>query len=149
MDRYVDAMLAHDPSKIPVSKDFKFTENGQRLTLPDGLWNTITGKGAYRLFVDDVEAQSVGFFGSLQENGQGIMVGIRLKIRDKQITEAEQFIQRSPSSAAGFERIGYKWAEPIPAGERLTREQLIETANKYFTGMASSDGKGRLFVFRR
>jgi hypothetical protein len=146
-DRWVDAMLAHDPSKLPLSRDFKFTENGQRLVPPDGLWNTITGKGTYRLFVDDVEAQSVAFFGSLQESGQGIMYGLRLKIRNNQIAEAEQFIQRSPSSAAGFERIGYKWDEVIPPAERLTREQLIETANKYFTGMASNTGKADYSFF--
>ncbi|MEO5925590.1 MAG: hypothetical protein ABIR70_17340 [Bryobacteraceae bacterium] len=142
IDRYLDAMLAHDASKVSFAKDYKFTENGQRLIPPDGLWNTITAKGTYRTFVTDVEAQSVAFFGSIQEMNTGAMLGLRLKIRNNQITEAEQFIQRSPSSATGFEKIGYKWTEPIPAGERVSREQLIEVANKYFTGMASNDGKG-------
>jgi len=142
VDRYLDAMVAHDPSKIPFARDAKFTENGQRLLPGDGLWNTMTAKGTYRLFVTDVETQSVGFFGSITETGAGAMIGMRLKIRNNQITEAEQFIQRSPNSAAGFERIGYKWTDPIPVAERMTRDQLIELANKYFTGMASNDGKG-------
>ncbi len=142
VDRYLDAMVAHDPSKVTFSRDYKFTENGQRLLAGDGLWNTMTAKGTYRLFVTDVEAQSVGFFGSIKEIDAGAMIGMRLKIRNNQITEAEQFIQRSPSSAAGFERIGYKWTDPIPAAERQTREQLIALADKYFTGMASNDGKG-------
>lgn len=142
VDRYLDAMVAHDSSKIPFARDYKFTENGQRLIPPDGLWNTMTAKGTYRLFVTDVEAQSVAFLGSIKEMDAGAMLGLRLKIRNNQITEAEQFIQRSPSSAAGFERIGYKWTDAIPAAQRRTREQLIETANKYFTGMASNDGKG-------
>jgi len=147
VDRYLDAMVAHDPSKVPFARDAKFTENGQRLTPPDGLWNTMTAKGKYRLFVPDVEAQAVGFFGSVQEMGAGAMLGIRLKIRNNQIEEAEQFIQRSPNSATGFERIGYAWTDPIPPAERLSREQLIETADKYFTGMASSDGKGDYSFF--
>ncbi|MEO8096305.1 MAG: hypothetical protein ABI811_01280 [Acidobacteriota bacterium] len=142
VDKYLDAMVSHDPSKVPFAKDFKFTENGQRLIPGDGLWNTMTAKGTYRLFVTDVETQSVGFFGSIKEMNAGAMIGMRLKIRGGQITEAEQFIQRSPNSAAGFERIGYKWDTLIPVGERMTREQLIELANKYFTGMASNDGKG-------
>ncbi|MEP6962810.1 MAG: hypothetical protein ABI995_12080, partial [Acidobacteriota bacterium] len=128
--------------KAPFAKDAKFTENGQRLLLGDGLWNTMTSKGTYRLFVTDVETQSVGFLGSIKEMNLGAMISLRLKIRGNEITEAEQFIQRSPSSAAGFERIGYKWDASIPAGERMTRDQLIELANKYFTGMASNDGKG-------
>jgi hypothetical protein len=142
VDRYLDAMVAHDASKTPFAKDSKFTENGQRLLPGDGLWNTISAKGTYRQFVTDVEAQSVAFFGSIKEMNAGAMLGLRLKIRNNQITEAEQFIQRSPSSAAGFERIGYKWTDPIPGLERAPREQLITTANQYFTGMASNDGKG-------
>ncbi len=143
VDKYLDAMVAHDPAGLSFAKDVKFTENGQRLELGDGLWNTMTGKGTYRLFVDDVEGQSVGFFGSIQENGTPAMIGVRLKIRNNQITEAEQFIQRSASSARGFERIGYKWdAEPIPPAERMSRADLIRIANMYFTGMASNDGKG-------
>lgn len=142
VDRYIDAMVLHDASKVAFAKDAKFTENGQRLIPPDGLWNTMTAKGTYRLFVTDVETQSVGFFGSIKEMDAGAMLGLRLKIRDNKIEEAEQFIQRSPSSAAGFERIGYKWADLIPVAERASREELIATANKYFTGMASNDGKG-------
>jgi hypothetical protein len=147
VDRYLDAMAAHDPSKLAFSNDFKFTENGQRLLLPDGLWNTMSGKGTYRLLVPDVEAQSVAFLGSIQEMGTGAAIGLRLKIRNNQITEAEQFIQRSPNAASGFERIGYTWTEPIPPAERLSREQLIATADKYFTGMASNDGKGDYSFF--
>ena len=145
-NRYLDAMLAHDASKLPLARDYKFTENGQRLLLPDGLWNTITAKGTFKVIVADMEAQSVGYFGSIQEMDRGAVIGFRLKIRNNQITEAEQFIQRSPSSAAGFERIGYKWLDPIPVVARATREELIATSDKYFTGMASNDEIGRAHV---
>ena len=119
-NRYLDAMLAHDASKLPLARDYKFTENGQRLLLPDGLWNTVPAKGTFKVIVADMEAQSVGYFGSIQEMDRGAVIGFRLKIRNNQITEAEQFIQRSPSSAAGFERIGYKWLDPIPVVARAT-----------------------------
>ncbi len=142
VDKYLDAMVAHDPSKAPFAKGVKFTENGQRLELGDGLWNTMTGKGSYRLFVTDVEAQQVAFFGSIQEAGKGAMIGLRLKIRNNQITEAEHFVQRSPNSAAGFERIGYKWTESVPPADRMSREDLIRVANMYFSGMQKNDGKG-------
>ena len=142
VDKYLDALVAHDPSKAPFAKGVKFTENGQRLELGDGLWNTMTGKGTYRLFVTDVEAQQVAFLGSIKESGKGAMIGLRLRIRNNQIAEAEHFIQRSPNSAAGFERIGYKWTEPVPPAERMSREDLIRVANMYFSGMQKNDGKG-------
>jgi hypothetical protein len=142
VDKYLDAMVAHDPSKAPFARSVKFTENGQRLELGDGLWNTMTGKGTFRLFVTDVEAQQVAFLGSITEANVGAVIGLRLKIRNNQITEAEHFIQRSPNSAAGFERIGYRWTEAVPPSERMTREELAKTANMYFSGMQKNDGKG-------
>ncbi len=142
VDRYLDAVIAHDPSKAPIAKGAKFTENGQRLELGDGLWNTMDGKGAYRLFVTDVEAQQVAFLGSISEEKAPAMIALRLKIANRQIAEIETFIQRSPSSAQGFERIGYKWTEEVPAAERMSREELIKTANMYFSGMEKNDGKG-------
>ena len=142
VDRYLDAMAAHDPAKAPFARDARFTENGQRLELGDGLWNTMSGKGAYRLFVTDVEAQQVAFLGSIQEAGAGAVIGLRLRIRNNQITEAEHFVQRSPNSATGFERIGYKWTDAVPPADRMSRDDLVRVANSYFTGMASNDGKG-------
>ena len=142
VDKYLDAMVAHDPAKAPFAGGIKFTENGQRLELGDGLWNTMTAKGTYRLFVTDVEAQQVAFLGSITESGTGAVIGLRLKIRNNQIAEAEHFVQRSPNSAAGFERIGYKWTEAVPVAERMSREELVKTANMYFSGMQKNDGKG-------
>lgn len=142
VDRYLDAAIAHDPSKAPIAKNAKFTENGQKLELGDGLWNTITGKGTYRLFVTDTQAGEVGFLGSIREADTPAMLGMRLKIQNRQISEIETFIQRSPSSALGFEKIGYKWTGSIPPAERMSREDLVRTANMYFSGMQKNDGKG-------
>ena len=142
VDRYLDAVIAHDPSKAPIARNAKFTENGQKLELGDGLWNTMDGKGTYRLFVTDVEAQEVAFLGSISEEKTPAVIALRLKIANRQIAEIETFIQRSPSSAQGFERIGYKWTDALPPSERMSRDDLIKTANMYFSGMQQNDGKG-------
>jgi len=87
-------------------------------------------------------AGEVAFFGSIKEENTPAMLALRLKIENRQISEVETFIQRSPSSAIGFERIGYKWNEPIPPAERMSRDELVRVANMYFTGMQKNDGKG-------
>ena len=49
VDRYLDAMLAHDPSLTLFARDRKFTENGVRLPLgKEGLWYGMSGKGTYK-----------------------------------------------------------------------------------------------------
>ena len=81
VDRYLDAVIAHDPSKAPLAPGAKFTENGQRLEFGDGLWNSMTGKGTYRLFVTDVEAGQVTFLGSIKEADMPAMIALRLRVQ--------------------------------------------------------------------
>ena len=142
VDQYLDALAAHDPSKVPFAADVRFTENGQKLVLGDGLWRTFTGKGTFRMFVTDVESGHVAFLGSIREADTPAMLALHLRIRKGQITAAEMLVQRSEKSAEGFEKIGYTWREPLPANEQKPRADLLRTANLYFTGMQQNDGKG-------
>src|SRR5215470_1949491 len=70
VDKYLDAMKAHDPKLLPLAKNLKFTENGQKLDIGDGLWNTFAGKGTYRLFVTDPEAEQVAFIATIREDAR-------------------------------------------------------------------------------
>ena len=142
VDQYLDALAAHDPRKAPFASDVPLTENGQKLKLGDGLWRTFTGKGTYRMFVDDVEAGHVVFLGSIREADTPAMLALHLRIRDRKITAVEMLVQRNEKSALGFEELGYTWREEIPAGERKSPEDLRNTANMYFSGMQQNDGKG-------
>jgi len=70
VDRYMDAMLAHDPSPALFAKNCKFTENGVRLPLGnEGLWFSMAGKGTYKFYVPDVETQQIAFIGTALEGG--------------------------------------------------------------------------------
>ena len=41
MDRYLAALAAHDPGRLKVTPDVRFTEDGAPMKLGDGLWQTI------------------------------------------------------------------------------------------------------------
>jgi hypothetical protein len=142
VDQYLEAMQAHDPQRAPFSADVKFTENGQKLELGDGLWRTFSGRGSYRMFVDDVEAGHVAFLGSIREADTPAMLALHLRIRKGKITAAETLVQRNEKSALGFEEIGYTWREPLVAAERRSRDDLLRTADAYFSGLQQNDGKG-------
>lgn len=151
VDQYLDAMTAHDPKMAPLAKNVKFTENGQKLLIPDGLWNSMAGKGTYRLFVDDPRAQSVAFMGTIKEEGRkpdepiGGVIALRLKLQNRRITEAETLVVRNPDTYARLEKLGHPnpvFLETVPEAERMSRTDLIKTANMYFSGMQQNDGKG-------
>ena len=59
VDRYLDALVRHDPRAVPLAAAARYTENGQRLDVGDGLWRSVKAKGKYRLVVADIEAQQV------------------------------------------------------------------------------------------
>jgi hypothetical protein len=169
IDKYLDAAIAHDPKLLPLARDVKFTENGQRLTLPDAHWKTMIGKGNYKLFVTDPEAGQVGFIGTIREEGnskEGTLspISVRLKVQNNQIIEIETLVIRSTTPAgpapktapgavapimqgpaANMEKLGvphHLMTDVIPPAERMSRADLIKIANMYFSGMEKNDGKG-------
>ena len=73
------------------------------------------------------------------------MIALRLKVVNRQIPEVETLVARNERSAQNFEKIGtpnHLFQEAVPPAERMSREDLIKTANMYFTGMQQNDGKG-------
>jgi hypothetical protein len=151
VDRYLDAVTVHDPKLVPLTKNVKFTENGQKLAIPDGLWNSMAGKGTYRLFVDDPQAGSVAFIGTIKEEGRtpsepvAGVIALRLKVDHGQISEVETLVVRNKDTAERLEKIAtpnHLFLEPVPEAQRMSRADLIKTANMYFSGMQQNDGKG-------
>ncbi len=60
-DQYLEALIAHDPSRLPLSKTLKHTENTIELPLREGLWTTASDDATYRLYVCDPQGGQVGF----------------------------------------------------------------------------------------
>jgi hypothetical protein len=149
VDRYIAAMVAHDPARIPWASRARFTEDGQELRIGDGLWGTASAPGKYKLYVADPEMGQVGFYGTIFENGTPVLLALRLKIENQVISEAETIVARptrgSPMGNAG-ETLEKKTPRPqfmrtVPMKERMSREDLIKAADSYFTGLAADDGK--------
>jgi hypothetical protein len=151
VDRYLDAAVKHDPQAVPLAANVRFTENGQRLAIGDGMWRSLKSKGAYRLFVSDVEAQQVAFIGTLNEEHRDaaqstpVLIALRLKISGDRISEIEQLVARNVDAAKRVEALREPRAQflaAVPENQRMSRADLIATANKYFSGMQQNDGKG-------
>jgi len=148
MATYLEALVAHDVSKLPVTKNVKYTENGVRQNLNDGLWNTASAMPTYRVDVIDEEAGQVGLLGRINENGNNNWFAARLKVeKGEQVSEIETLIVRNISMApAGQGSTSPTEPHPlmmqtITEGERLPRPELIRIGNSYFTGLdTDNDG---------
>ncbi len=150
-EKYVAALSAHDPSKAPIARGTRYTENNVDLPLPDGLWRTVGSIGAYRLVVADPKEGAIGFFIKAQENGAPVLVSTRLKVMNGQITEIESFAARLSNTTGGAvaallgpDILGdaprKQFGTAVPPAQRRTREQLAATVNSYFTGLENNTG---------
>jgi hypothetical protein len=150
VDEYFDALLAHNPALLPLAPNVRYTEDGQRLAIGDGLWRTLHAKGHYRLFVTDVPAGQVTFFGTVEEEnrdptkGTAVLMALRLRVQDGKITEIEELMARDekPALAMDGKQVDPIYLATVPESERVSRAAMIATADKYFTGMQKNDGKG-------
>jgi hypothetical protein len=144
MNQYLDAMVAHDPSHLPVTPNIKFPEDDVVLKLGDGLWGTASARGTYKEYFDDPEAGQVAFFGTMKENGHGIALSLRLKIENRRISEAESVVVRSPRTFDMMEKAGAPdplLLETVPESERIPRTQLTAITNQYFEAIEQGNGK--------
>jgi len=146
LDRYLQGMLAKDPTQIAWAENVKFTENNVPLRIGDGLWGTITGMGDYDLRVADVAAGQVGFFGVVEEPHFSSLYALRLKVENGRIEEVESVVLRTETEPKSI-----IWPEPVlehkplfydilPEQRRRPRDRLISIADGYFDTLQLNDG---------
>ena len=68
INQYLDALVARNPFGLPLAAKVKFSENDQPLPLGDGLWNTVSGLGSYKLYAADPTRGQAGFLGTAERN---------------------------------------------------------------------------------
>jgi hypothetical protein len=140
MSRYLNAMVAHDPSAIPAAPNVKFTEDGKVLRLGEGAWKTASKLRPYRLDFIDVPQGVAAVHTVLEENGAPILFTARLKVVDRRITEVESIVVKNREEGALWAPDNLK--EPTAlmrymptAAERMPRAQMIELASRYPAGL--------------
>jgi hypothetical protein len=144
IDQYLAAMAAHDPSKLPLAKGAKFTEDGVRLELGDGLWATASGVGSYKLYFDEPAAGQAGVFALVKENGTPAILEVRLKVVDRKITEVETLVARKETTnflnTDNLTEVRPIFLETVPAAEQPSRSDMVSMVGKYFDGIEQGNG---------
>ena len=149
VDTYLAAVVAHDPSRVRFSADLKFVENTVPMKPGEGLWKTASGlPTTFKIYVPDPVSEEVGFMGVMQENDKPVQLGLRLKIVNGQISEAEHLIARNLSAAslANLETPRPGLLATVPPAERISRAAMIKIALSYYDALVNGDGKAAPFA---
>lgn len=137
--QYIDALVAHDSSKLPLADNFRFTEDSKDLKLGEGLWLTATGKDQFRHDYLDTEKQVATTHTVIQEGENKALYSVLLHLENKKITGIETLVQHiTPESRFQPTELGAPirgMNDPVPAGKKQSRESMIKTALTYTEGL--------------
>jgi hypothetical protein len=141
-DSYLSALVAHDPSKAPIAPNAKFTEQAQVMAVGEGsLWKNATSVSTtFKIPVPDPVAGQIGMIVMMKESSgtadpdRDVEVALRLKVVNRQITEAEHNLARitNPAALANLQTRGRRcWPRsPGPSGFRAAsccRSEILTT----------------------
>jgi hypothetical protein len=142
-DTYLAALVAHDPSKAPLSPQIRFVENLQRLKPGAGLWQTASAvPTTFKIAVPDPIAQQVGLIAVMQENGKPIELGLRLKVENGKITEAEHVVvhELREASLANLQTPRMPLLSSVPEPYRDSRGRLLYIGASYYDALDLNNG---------
>jgi hypothetical protein len=144
VDTYLAALVAHDPMKVAIARTARFTENTNQLPLGEGLWlGASEAPTTFKIYVADPVARQVGFFGVMKEYDRPVMLALRLRVENNQITEIEHILARTLNDA-GLRNLGTPrpgLLADVPADQRTQRAQILKIANSYYDAILQSSGK--------
>jgi hypothetical protein len=137
--KYVEAIVAHAPQSLPLAPNVRFTEDSKELPIGEGAWKTVTRAGAFRQDYLDVRRGIAASHVELYEAGAQLQYSVVLRVADQEITGIETLINRvTADSRFQPDSLGKPLRtmnDPVPAGKRMSREELIRVALTYPEGL--------------
>jgi hypothetical protein len=143
-DQYLAALVKHDPAGLPLSKGVRFTENTAEIRIGDGLWvGASEAPTTFKIYAVDPASNQVGFYGVMKENNRPLIIALRLKIIDGEITEIEHVLARNMRADRMQNLITpcAAFLADVPASERTPREDMLHAANSYFEAIEHNNGE--------
>lgn len=137
-DDYLDALIRHDPRRLRLAADVRYTENGAVLFIGEGLWKSVTAVIGTRQYVVDAERQGVGVLCVVREDASQAIFLARLAAAGGEIREIETIVVRSTDNPF-FDPERQATLAPfdtsVPTAQRASRGELLRIADAYFSAL--------------
>ena len=144
-DDYVSALVAHDPSAVPLAEGLVTVENLQRIAPGEGLWGSLTGgPGEFVIHVADPVSQQVGIMLVADgAEGKPTMFGIRLKLDGGEIVEAEHLVGNAlgEGQLANLTTPRPNLMKEVPYEYADSRGRLIWLGKSYYDALDNNNSR--------
>jgi hypothetical protein len=137
-ERYLGALVAREPSRLPLAAGLRCTENGRELPLGEGVWQTARVVRARRIFAAPSDGQAL-IFAVIDDTGGPAVLAVRLGFDGRELREVETLVSHEGESSI-FGPESLLAATPAPErllgpAERAPRDALIRAVDAYFEGI--------------
>jgi hypothetical protein len=156
LDQYLTAVIKHDPSAAPIVVGFRQTENAINVRPGNGVWKTVTALGKVQRRYLDATSGQAAYYGTVEEGSATAIVTVRVRVENRQLTEAEWFLARENDPGlngarqpgrppANLHNPEYLASNPppdrvVPRDKRSDRPTLMRIVESYFDAITSHDG---------
>lgn len=127
-DQYLAALVKHDPAGLPLSRGVRFTENTAEIRIGDGLWvGASEAPPTFKIHAVDPASSQVGFYGVMKENNRPLIIALRMKVVDGEITD-EHVLARNmrPDRMQNLITPRAALLADVLPSERTSREDMID-----------------------
>lgn len=142
LDRYVAALIRHDPTTAPITASLRSTENGAEVKTGEGLWRRLEAVGPVQRRYFDTSTGQAALLGVATEGGAPVLISLRVKFSGARIVESEAIVARkgellyNPAGMAMYPPRPERYERGVRPSSRAT---LIATANAYFNALSGSE----------
>ena len=145
LDQYLAALKAKDPSRLPLARNFRYSENNVMMKFPRRRLGHASQVSATTTSARPIPSTArSAATASCRKPTAPRCSRLRLKVVDSKISEAETLIRRSegsgpfPSKPVLTDKPAF--TEIVPAEARSPRERMIAIADGYFSTLQLNDG---------
>lgn len=135
-DNFFTALEAHNPSSLPLASNVRYTENGIKVPIGKGVWETAT-KTIFKRGMVDIKKCGTHTQAIIEEkdNPKPVLYGVRLKVEKGEISEIEAIVVRG-EQVLDFPAIlatkDQDWEDILPSEQRSSRLSMMAAADDYF-----------------
>jgi hypothetical protein len=139
MTQFINALVARDHSTLPLAANVRYTEDSRHAQLGQGIWQSVTAAGGFRQDYIDTRKQVAAAHVLLREGQTQVLYSVLLHVAGMKIAGIETLVQRV-AAGGKFQptELGKPvrgMNDPVPAGKRQSREEMIRIALTYPEGL--------------